>query len=115
MSHSLSGAVLVPRPLSFGLEVEVLGCHSPAWDTLGHHGWATAVQPVDRPFWGDGHETNSSTWDPTVDRPTGRSDTFSWNRSHTIDRGSGWNDSVEAWRVHGKSTAKQRHMSNTSG
>jgi len=24
---------------------------------------------------------------------------------HKLDRGSGWNDSVEAWRVHGKSTA----------
>ena len=57
--------------------------------------------------WGDGHETNSSTWDPTVDRPIGRSHTFSWNNSETSDRGSGWNGSVVAWRVHGKSIANK--------
>ena len=57
------------------------------------------------PFWGDSHETRSSTWDPMVDRPTERSGTFSWNKSKTADRGSGGNDSVKAWPVHGKSTA----------
>ena len=99
VSHNLSGA----GPLSFGLEVVGLGCHSPSWDILEHHG--LAVPRVDRLFWGDGHETNSSTWDPRVDRPIGRSHTFSWNNSETSDRGSESNDSVEAWRVHGKSIA----------
>ena len=52
MSHRLSGAVLVPRPLSFGLEGVDQGCHSPAWDTPGHHGWVKAVRRVGRLFWG---------------------------------------------------------------
>jgi len=53
----------------------------------------------------DGRETNSSTWDPTVDQPTERSHTVSWNKSKTTDRGWWRNGSVEAWLVHGKSTA----------
>ena len=72
-----------------------------------HHGWLKTIQPVRRLSWGDGHETSSSTWDPRVDRPTGRSHTFSWNNSETSDRGSGSNGSVAAWRVHGKSIANK--------
>ena len=69
-----------------------------------HHGLVKAVRLVSLLFWGDGHATNSSTWDPTADRPTERSGTFSWNRSKTSDWGSGGNGSVDVWLVHGKST-----------
>ena len=83
------------------------GCPRHAWDTLEHHGWLKAIRPGRRLSWGDGHETSSSTWDPRVDRPIGRSHTFSWNNSETNDWGSGSNGSVVAWRVPGKSIANK--------
>ena len=83
------------------------GCPRHAWDTLEHHGSTTGVRPGRRLSWGDGHETSSSTWDPRINRPIGRSHTFSWNNSETNDRGSGSNGSVVAWRVHGKSIANK--------
>ena len=61
VAHSLSGDVLVPRPRDVSLGVAVLGCQPHAWDTPGHHGLVRAVRLLGLPFWGDGHETNSST------------------------------------------------------